>query len=314
MTLNSASRSLALIATVFVAALAGGAVQAAGVPPKPPPPASGVQLDYDGFSGRRADSITVKRGGLFVFGRREGTDARYFCLTPSERRGLRHRLDSAHSLPRLVVGRRYRVTEGQILAVRWRGRLQRIETGVDLRKPLPLPARLLIKELFALRARNAARSLPLPQETGRRSGTWFCGPLRVVVGRSIAGVRLGMSAAEVRARLGEPSSIRRVSSAAATEMRYRFRRRHLTVLFDSNVPTSARVTHIVTRSHADRTTDAIGPGAPEPDLRRRLHDARCDSPPPARYCFIDGPDDARTLFSFSQSRVHSVSLARVDAD
>ncbi|HEY8582028.1 MAG TPA: hypothetical protein VIL49_03745, partial [Capillimicrobium sp.] len=125
------------------------------------------------------------------------------------------------------------------------------------------------------------------------------GAASVKIGRSIAGIRPGMSVAEVKQRLGRPASDGRVSGSRVLA----WPRRGIAV---STYRQTSDVFTITTQSRRDRTAEGIGVGSSRGELRRAYPRARC-----TRYaCTIGSFPRRRTSFAFSRDgrRVMQVLL------
>lgn len=134
----------------------------------------------------------------------------------------------------------------------------------------------------------------------------------IVVQRSIAGVRLDMTEAQVRERLGEPSATRTVQAeilGSYRELRYGLTR---ISVFDGE---DRRVFAITTTSRRERTAAGIGVRSRERFVRRRVRGVRCATEFGVRACTVGRLEPGRTVTTFridrSTGRVTRVSLGRV---
>jgi hypothetical protein len=119
---------------------------------------------------------------------------------------------------------------------------------------------------------------------------------RVVVNRSIAGVRIGMSPDAVRGAVGRPSH------AAGRVWRYEGRK--LVVRFGDG----KRVTSVWTRSRRQRTARGVGVGSTKATVRRRVPGIRCKGASDA-YCVVPASHGAVTTFALGGRRVTVVILS-----
>jgi hypothetical protein len=134
------------------------------------------------------------------------------------------------------------------------------------------------------------------------------------LGKSIAGVRIGMRPAAVRWLWGRPDSAERFRSTWGSVVRYRYRTRRLAVVFERRAG-AWRVALVRTRNPLDRTVEGLGVGSPAAAVHAALKpDEQCGRDRGGRYC-LDGSQGSAgvyvfTLFRLSRGRVLSVSLLR----
>jgi hypothetical protein len=93
---------------------------------------------------------------------------------------------------------------------------------------------------------------------------------------SIAGVRLDMSADEVRAMKGPPSRVLRVRTEFGVRREYRYSRQGLRVWLDR---TTSKVETVLTTSPRERTRSGVGVGSTVPQARTYLRPSRCGRSP-----------------------------------
>jgi hypothetical protein len=133
-------------------------------------------------------------------------------------------------------------------------------------------------------------------------------PQRIVPQRGIAGVRLGMTKAHVRALRGTPLLVLhgRNDFGPYTEFRYPFL---LRVLLQGN----ATVTGIDTTGRKYRTRAGVGVGSTERDVRRKLGGVRCVTEFGFRHCFVGlfRPGRRVTDFHVRRGRVTRVVIGFV---
>jgi hypothetical protein len=128
---------------------------------------------------------------------------------------------------------------------------------------------------------------------------------RIVLQRSIAGVRVGMTQRQVRAVLGVPrrAFLKRNAFGRYTEYRYR----RLTVRFQGN----RKVTSISTSRRNERTPSGLGVGTTKSVLKARgLH---CRTFLDANYCYLGviKPGRRVTTFFLRGKRVSRVEVGIV---
>lgn len=135
---------------------------------------------------------------------------------------------------------------------------------------------------------------------------------RIVPGKSISGVRVGMSAGAVLDRIGAPSH---TAEPIPGYRVWTFTGRHLTVQF---VPRGAPlyphggVFAVVTRSRHERLPSGIGIGTSRRSLLSRVHRVRCPARDEAGIdhgCFVRH-GAGRTSFAFEHGRVAQIEVGR----
>ena len=125
----------------------------------------------------------------------------------------------------------------------------------------------------------------------------------IVPQHGIAGVRLGMTQADVRAVLGPP---RRVVRGSNEFGRYgEFRYRALRIVFQGE----RNVTFVSTTRRSERTAGGIGVGSPQRRVRQAIPAVRCRSEDGARLCVLGKQLPGRRVTVFFMRRGH---VARVD--
>jgi hypothetical protein len=129
----------------------------------------------------------------------------------------------------------------------------------------------------------------------------------IVPQRSIAGVRLGMTKAQVRATLGAPRRAVHDSNefGSFTEFRYR----GLRVTFQGD----RRVTNLFTTRRTERTARGIGVGSTESQVEAKVAGVRCRTESGFRHCFVGRflPGRRITDFRIRSGRVSSVDVGFV---
>ena len=129
----------------------------------------------------------------------------------------------------------------------------------------------------------------------------------IVPQRGIAGVRLFMSQAKVRAILGTPVSAKsaRNEFGSYTEFRYR----GLRLLFQGN----GGLTSISTTRRSERTRGGVGVGSTERQVRRGLRGVKCERELGFHHCYLGAlrPGKRVTDFVFRRGRVARVTVGIV---
>lgn len=167
----------------------------------------------------------------------------------------------------------------------------------------PVLALVAIGALAAPAAAPAAEPAPAP-------GTSANGSL--VPQGSIRGVKVGMTVAQVRERLGTPASDRPTRHPILGLTRT-LRYGQLTVSFDGRASTSP-ATAVMTESRADRTAAGLGVGSSERQLRSGIKGLRCETSLGYRTCTLGVLRPGRLVTDFSLTsagRVKRVTLGRV---
>lgn len=131
----------------------------------------------------------------------------------------------------------------------------------------------------------------------------------IVVQKSIAGVKLGMTQAQVEAVLGEPSAVKRPKSdifGVYTELRYGL----TTVsLFDGK---DGEVFSVSTTSRKQRTSGDVGVGTSEKVLRQKVKGVKCETYAKRfRICTVGRQTPGRTVTDF-RIGLKSRTVARVE--
>jgi len=134
----------------------------------------------------------------------------------------------------------------------------------------------------------------------------------IIVQKSIAGVRLGMTRAQVEAVLGRPSAVNRPSHeifGTYTELRYGLTRISLFAGKDGEV------FNLRTTSKKQRTSRNVGVGSSEKVLRQRVKGLTCETAFGARTCIVGRLEPGRVVTTFwisrSTRRVTAVGIGRV---
>jgi hypothetical protein len=126
---------------------------------------------------------------------------------------------------------------------------------------------------------------------------------RITVNRSVAGVGLGMTAKEVRAKLGRPS----VASVSDGSRNLVYRPRALVVTL-----IAGRVVMVSTRNRRERTVAGVGVGATAAAVRHRVSGVRCGEHAGVGFCRVGSvrPGRRSTTFQIEAGRVVTVTVAR----
>jgi hypothetical protein len=125
----------------------------------------------------------------------------------------------------------------------------------------------------------------------------------IVPQRGIAGVRLEMTKAQVRAVLGAPRRAVHGSNEFGSFTIYRYR--GLRVTFQGN----RTVTDVFTMRPGERTARGVGVGSTEAQVRARVAGVRCGTEPGFRHCFVGRFLPGRRVTDFRIRRGHVTSVA-----
>ena len=125
----------------------------------------------------------------------------------------------------------------------------------------------------------------------------------------IAGVEVGMSQKQVRARHGSPRQIKRGRDAFGAYTTYVYTKLRLTVTFQGN----RSVSSVVTTSRREQTISGVGVGSTEIDVKTSLLHVHCRTDAGRRHCFIGQfrPGKRVTDFTLRRGRVTSVTVGLV---
>jgi outer membrane protein assembly factor BamE (lipoprotein component of BamABCDE complex) len=130
----------------------------------------------------------------------------------------------------------------------------------------------------------------------------------IVPGRSMAGVRLGMTQVRVLKILGDPTTDFTYRSGLTT---YTYKKLRLRVTF-APARTTNNVFMLYTSGRKERTKEGIGVGSKESTLRRKLHGEHCLRNSNGRFCVLGGGDEGlRPETSFEIGRHHRVKSVRI---
>jgi hypothetical protein len=129
----------------------------------------------------------------------------------------------------------------------------------------------------------------------------------IVPQRGIAGVRLEMTKAQVRAVLGAPAAVVHGSNDFGSFTAYRYR--GLRVTFQGN----RTVTSVFTTRTSERTAAGVGVGSTEGQVRAKVAGVRCRTEGGFRHCFVGRflPGKRVTDFRIKRGHVASVQVAFV---
>ena len=129
----------------------------------------------------------------------------------------------------------------------------------------------------------------------------------IVPQRGIAGVRLEMTKAQVRAVLGAPAAAVHGRNDFGSFTVYRYR--GLRITFQGN----RRVTDVFTTRPGERTARGVGVGSTEAQVRARVAGVRCRTESGFRHCFVGRflPGRRVTDFRIKRGRVASVTVGFV---
>lgn len=129
----------------------------------------------------------------------------------------------------------------------------------------------------------------------------------ILIGHGIAGVRLGMTQAAVRSKLGRPVRVVHAKNEFGpyTEFRYR----GYVVDFQNN----ETVTSVVTTLAREKTPGGIGVGSTWGQVRRKVPHVRCEGAPVLGDCHVGQllPGKTVTDFFFKNGKVARVLVGYV---
>ena len=124
----------------------------------------------------------------------------------------------------------------------------------------------------------------------------------IVPQRGIAGVRLGMTKAQVRATLGAPAAAVHGSNDFGSYTSYRYR--GLRVTFQGN----RRVTAVFTTRRTEQTAAGVGVGSTEGQVRAQVAGVRCRTESGFRHCFVGRFLAGKRVTDFRIKRGHVTSV------
>jgi hypothetical protein len=130
----------------------------------------------------------------------------------------------------------------------------------------------------------------------------------IVVQRSIGGVKLQMTKAQVRAKLGRPMRVHVGSNEFGTFTERVYKR--VTVTFQSG----DRVTNVHTTSPLEQTAGGVGVGSTKVQVKAGVHNVTCKNESGFKHCFVGAFLPGRTITDFRlryNGRVSSVSIGFV---
>jgi hypothetical protein len=129
----------------------------------------------------------------------------------------------------------------------------------------------------------------------------------IVLQRSIAGVKLGMSRDQVKDKLGEPRGIKTGKNPAGFYVRYRYR--NLVVYFQGQ----REATSIYTSRRTERTPSGIGVGSTRKQLKARIRGVHCRHALEANLCWVGAlrPGRRVSTFYFKGNRIWQVAVGIV---
>jgi hypothetical protein len=116
----------------------------------------------------------------------------------------------------------------------------------------------------------------------------------VQVDKGIAGARVGNTAAEVRAALGQPSQTTSGTNEFGQWTQYRYRRDGITVFFQGQIS----VTSVSTTGRGDRTRRGVGVGSTEQAVKSRVAGITCETIAGSRTCHTKQFLGGQTLTDF----------------
>jgi hypothetical protein len=130
---------------------------------------------------------------------------------------------------------------------------------------------------------------------------------RVVPQKGIAGVRLGLTQAQVKARVGLPAKVERGSNEIGSYTTYRYRTYRVTFFGGRNV------TQVATLSPRERTAAGVGVGSTRAAVVANVAGARCLRELGYDHCYVGTwkPGRVVTDFALEGGRVTRISIGYV---
>jgi hypothetical protein len=136
---------------------------------------------------------------------------------------------------------------------------------------------------------------------------------RIVVGQSIAGVKLGMSMAQVKKKLGPPTLNQGADFKGDTEWNYAKKPLLGAMSFDKN----GKLLGLWTSSKKQKTGKGVGPGASLAKVREAYPKAKCKVGPfgpKSAMCVIKSHYDQRKVETAFMFFTRSAPMREVDID
>lgn len=134
----------------------------------------------------------------------------------------------------------------------------------------------------------------------------------LVVQKSLAGVKLGMTRAQVEAKLGKPSAVLKPKSEILGDY---FELRYGLTYVSVTPGDEGGVFDISTTSKKQRTADGVGVGTSEKVLKQRVKNVKCEVGRDFRICSVGTFRPGRTVTTFRMNRqtkkVTVIQLGRV---
>jgi hypothetical protein len=124
--------------------------------------------------------------------------------------------------------------------------------------------------------------------------------------KGMAGVRLDMTQAQMKAVLGEPLSAKQGVNDFGAYTQFVYARK-VTVTFQGN----QHVTGISTKGRTERTARGVGVGSTENDVQSKVTHSRCDTIAAVRTCHVGRFEPGRRVTVFLMSKRGHVSTVTV---
>jgi hypothetical protein len=129
----------------------------------------------------------------------------------------------------------------------------------------------------------------------------------IVPQKSIGGVRLGMSEAQVMAALGKPTRVKHGSNDFGPYAILYYRG------YQVNFQGVTQVTQVLTTSPKERTASGLGAGSTAAQVKAKLSGEHCEGTASAGHCWLGAflPGKTVTDFSFRNGKVWNVVVGIV---
>ena len=131
----------------------------------------------------------------------------------------------------------------------------------------------------------------------------------IVVQQGMLGVKMGMTATQISARLGDPDAVSHPRNEIfGRYIRYRYGDVYIELFADST-----QAFHFYTSGRSARTTNGVGVGSPESYMRSAIKGESCRNEGGLRFCNVGKLEAGQivTTFRVKNNRVTRVDIGRV---